>query len=87
VLNLSGNGDDNIVLKFTQAWLWAAAVTDISISAVIIYGLCSERTGLETTTDDWVARIISTAMGSAALSTTFALAAAVTNAVTWNGSS
>jgi len=87
VVDLSGTGEDNIFLCVTELWTWATAITDMSISSVIIFGLYSRKTGLDTPTDNMVSRIIATTMESAALTTAFALAAAITDAITWQGSS
>jgi len=87
VVDLSGVGEDNIILRFTELWTWAAAITDTSLSSVIILGLCSRKTGLGTPTDSMVSRIVATTMQSAALTIAFALAAAITDAITWQGSS
>lgn len=71
VLNMTGNSQNADLLLFTEIMTWSAAAADIAISSVIIYALASKRTGFETTTDGFVSRIISAAMESAMMTTTF----------------
>ena len=87
VLNMTGNSQNSELLLFTEMLTWAAAAADIAISAVIIYGLASKRTGYKTTTDGFVTKIISAAMESAMMTTAFGVACAITEAITWEGDS
>jgi hypothetical protein len=84
---MTGNSQNSELLLFTELLTWSAAAADIAISAVIIYGLASKRTGFQTTTDGFVGRIISAAMESAMMTTTFGVACAITEAITWEGNS
>lgn len=84
MLNTSGYNELSNILLFTQLWTWSAAVTDLSISIVIIFGLWWKQTGDDTALDRLVPKIVSAAMESAAMTSIFAVCAAVIDACTWN---
>lgn len=73
---------DHITI-FTELWTWAAAVTDLSISIVIIYALERKKTGYNMPTDSLIPNIIYATMESASMTTFFAVAAAVVYIATW----
>lgn len=85
MLDTTGYGELSSILRLTQIWTWSAAVTDLSISIVIIFNLWSKRTGDNTALDRLVPRILSATMESAVMTTVFAVGAAIIDACTWDG--
>jgi hypothetical protein len=84
VLNTNGYTSYIWLLLFTELWTWAAAITDLSISVIIIFALSKAQTGYNMPTDHLVTKIINATMESASMTTTFAIATAISYATNWN---
>lgn len=84
---MDGTSSFTMLLIFTELYTWSAVAADLLISLVIIVGLLRKKTGYDMPTDSLVMWIVNAAFQSAALTTTFAMSAAIIYAIQWDMSS
>lgn len=87
ILNMDGTSSFRTLLIFTELYTWSAVAADLLISLVIIFGLLRKKTGYDMPTDSLMMKIVNAAFQSAALTTTFAMSAAIIYAIQWDMSS